>query len=328
MSLGIGIGGMLGSGGGSGGGGTLTIGVFSDVGLTTPVTSGNYGAIVYIKATPTDIVPTSYTFSIDGSNDKVVSQAGDTYAWTIDNIGVVSITARATDGSGATANATPFAFTSTLVITNSVLFDGVNDYIVAHSQIQNTQSFSVSFWFKMNNPSAITPLFSFKHYSTAGIIPLTVYYNSNAIYYLSASGYNFNRNTAWVGDMLWHHFTFTYDSGTPKVMRIYVDGVELTLPFSDTFTGLFDMVVLASGYDTGRYGNINIADFSLHDSVLTPAEITSMQTLGVTSGHEVQRYPFTEAAGTTTGSIVDVIGSQNAELRNFVAPNGIVADTP
>jgi hypothetical protein len=122
MALGIGISGPR--GGSGGGGGTLTIGVFSDVGLTTPVTSGNYGAIVYIKANPTGIVPTSYTFSIDGSKDKVISQSGDTYVWTIDNAGAVLITARATDGSGATANATAFSFTA--ILTSAIITDASN----------------------------------------------------------------------------------------------------------------------------------------------------------------------------------------------------------
>jgi hypothetical protein len=105
-------------------GGTLTIEVFSDAGLTTPIISADFGAIVYIKANPTGIVPTSYTFSIDGSKDKVISQSGDTYVWTIDNAGAVLITARATDGSGATANATAFSFTA--ILTSAIITDASN----------------------------------------------------------------------------------------------------------------------------------------------------------------------------------------------------------
>ena len=51
-------------GGGSGGGGTLTIGVFSDVGLTTPITSADFGDTVYINLTTSIAAPTEYRFLI------------------------------------------------------------------------------------------------------------------------------------------------------------------------------------------------------------------------------------------------------------------------
>jgi hypothetical protein len=59
--IGVGCGSPRGGGSG-GGGGTLTIGVFSDAGHTTPIITEDIGATIYILATPTGATPTNYVF--------------------------------------------------------------------------------------------------------------------------------------------------------------------------------------------------------------------------------------------------------------------------
>jgi len=81
----IAIGTTLFSGGGSGGG-TLTIGVYSDAGLTNPITSADFGDTVYIKAVPTGLTPTNYIFFYYNGTTitKIADQAGSTFTWVID----------------------------------------------------------------------------------------------------------------------------------------------------------------------------------------------------------------------------------------------------
>jgi len=134
---------------------TLTIGVFSNIGLTVPIVAGNLGQTVYVKATPTGITPTSYTFSFDGSTDLVVTQAGDVYTWVINSVGAVAITARATDGTGATANATGFSFTGNRVFIGgkAIKFDGVSDRANGWCNIVRLWD-TYGFGFVINDPTS------------------------------------------------------------------------------------------------------------------------------------------------------------------------------
>jgi hypothetical protein len=80
-------------GGGAGGGASVAV-VLDD---TTP----KLGQSVTITATATGITPTSYTFYLpqqDGSFETV-TQAGNTYAWTVSKYDAFTVTVTATDGS-------------------------------------------------------------------------------------------------------------------------------------------------------------------------------------------------------------------------------------
>jgi len=100
MSLGIGIGGMLNSGGGGGSTPTLTIGVFSDAGLTNPITSADFGDTVYINLTTSIAAPTEYRFLIFESSiiGNYTLQVGATLAYTIASFNDLIIFAEAEDG--------------------------------------------------------------------------------------------------------------------------------------------------------------------------------------------------------------------------------------
>lgn len=311
---------------------SLTIGVFSDAGLTTPVTSGNNGSTVYIKANPTGITPTSYTFSIDGSKDKVVTQAGDTYAWTIDIVGAVVITARATDGSGATANATAFAFTANLIIDKAISFDGVNDYTYSWFVPKQNTSFSVTMRVKMNNTALITPMFSINEVGaqrdsfcicfspTGNVITVHSWNGSWDLYTIGSI----------TPDTNWHHLTVTFNSATNHV-KAYWDGVLIGTRTSAANYGhqKWQLFALARAHEVpyvgGKYGNMTIADPAIHDVTLTQVQVTALQTLGAVSGNEVQHYPVTEAIGTTTGYIADMAGTIPMQLINITSPNGVKA---
>jgi hypothetical protein len=72
------------------------------------------------------MTPTSYTFFFGNGakNAPQVTQVGDSLAWVVSLTGTITISATATDGTDATADATPFTLTSALVITKSLKFDG------------------------------------------------------------------------------------------------------------------------------------------------------------------------------------------------------------
>ena len=308
---------------------SLSIEVFSDAGYTVPVTTLNYGATAYIKLTPTGITPTTYSFFFGNGtkNAPQVTQVGDSLAWVITLTGTITISATATDGTDATADATPFTLTSTIVITNSMKFDGVNDTTLATPLITYNQDFSVSFWFKMNSAAITNSLFSMGIKYNSSRLAITVFYNINKIAVLSSgNGWNLNRNVAWTGDTNWHNLIVTNNNST-KAKEVFIDGVSIGIPNNDALSADFDYLMLGYGWGN-NYGNVNIADFNIHNSILTAPQIAALQTVGATSANSVQRWIFNEAVGTTSGAVSDIVAGQKMNLRNMLAPNGIVADAP
>jgi hypothetical protein len=308
---------------------SLSIEVYSDAGYTIPVASLAYGATAYIKLVSSDITPTTHTFFFGNGtkNAPQVTQVGDSLAWVITLTGTITISATATDGTDATADATPFTLTSTIVITNSMKFDGVNDTTLATPLITYNQDFSVSFWFKMNSAAITNSLFSMGIKYNSSRLAITVFYNINKIAVLSSgNGWNLNRNVAWTGDTNWHNLIVTNNNST-KAKEVFIDGVSIGIPNNDALSADFDYLMLGYGWGN-NYGNVNIADFNIHNSILTAPQIAALQTVGATSANSVQRWIFNEAVGTTSGAVSDIVAGQKMNLRNMLAPNGIVADAP
>lgn len=332
---------MIGVGCGSprgGGGGaipSLSIEVYSDAGYTIPVASLAYGSTAYVKLVASDIIPTTHTlfFGNGTKNAPQVTQAGNTFAWVVSLAGTVTISATATEGATATADATPFTLTSTIVITNSLKFDGVNDMTNCFSLPMLGENFSVSMWVKMNNTTVPTPFFQLKDINSSkpslivGYVPSLLGINAqswNQEWTLN----NFGTISA---DGDWHNVIVTYDY-TLKTLVIYWDGVVIlnaATYYINFETGLINLAIASDwGYIGSRYGDINTADISVHNTVLTQTQATAMQVLGTASGDEVQRYPITETVGTTSGYISDPIGGIPMQLFNMIAPYGVVADKP
>ena len=320
--IGVGCGSPRGGGGGSTP--TLTINVYSDSGLTMPISTADFGDTVYIKSTPTGIAPSTHTFFFgNGSkNAPQVTQAGDTLAWTVSLTGSVIISATATDGTDATADATPFTLTSNVVINQALKLDGVNDYALAVPKVSNELDWSISCRFKLNSLAGKPAIFSFikNDYSRQSF---GIYYKANEIYFLSWPWrWSFSAKTAWVGDLLWHSLIVTHKKSTNSTL-IYIDGVLIG---SDGYniSQQFDLLILGRSLENNYYGNVYLADFNIHESTLTTGEVATLQTLGETSASSVQRYIFSETLGTTTGQLTDIVSNQTAWLRNITSPNGIV----
>ena len=218
--------------------------------------------------------------------------------------------------------------TPTPTITNSLSFDGVNDYATATPLIQQDSDFSITFWFKLNSLTGSQGFIGIYNELNTNRDGLNLYYDSNYIKYLSNNSWGEVAQIPWTGDLNWHHFTFTYSASTGG-QAIYIDGASLgVLPLQNIITRYFDKIAIGLVRAHARYGNVKLADLGLHDSILNQLTITSMQTIGVASGSEVQRWVMDRPIGTTEGFIVDIINKQRMILRNMTTGFGIVADAP
>ena len=83
---------------------TLTIGVFSDAGLTTPITSADYGDTIYIGLTTSITTPTEYRFNVFGRAWVTTVQAGASLSYTIDTLNDLIIYAEAKDATTVAAS--------------------------------------------------------------------------------------------------------------------------------------------------------------------------------------------------------------------------------
>ena len=74
---------------------SISIGVFSDAGHTTPITVAPFGATIYLKATATDFTPEGYIFYAVDANGTIfaigVEQVGDSTTWMISATGDIQI---------------------------------------------------------------------------------------------------------------------------------------------------------------------------------------------------------------------------------------------
>lgn len=74
---------------------TLTVGVFSDAGHTTPITDAPFDSTIYLKATATNFTPEGYIFYAVDANGTIfaigVEQVGDSTSWIISATGDIQI---------------------------------------------------------------------------------------------------------------------------------------------------------------------------------------------------------------------------------------------
>lgn len=324
--------------GGGGAGGSVSVTAYSDAGLTTPITTANYGDTIYINAVASGLTPTQYSFSLtNGSKSQTFNQAGATLTYVVEQFGSVVVAASARDGStGISVSAT-----STLtvgVVKNACAFDGVNDRTVGLAAIDGlSQSFSASLWVKINNSSAPQGIFSIEEPWNTNTTPYVFYGQAGSggvgvdsirigAHTLETSTNNYGAITP---DSNYHLLVVSYNY-TTKDMNLYWDnaliksiaGWDFNQPFILMYLGYCRNIAFI-GID---YGNINVKDFRIHNAALDLATVQAMHADDtVMSGSEVQWFPFYEPIGTTTGEITDIIAGRKMKLQNMTSPFGIVA---
>ncbi|MGB1317064.1 MAG: hypothetical protein ACPG5W_02590 [Flavobacteriales bacterium] len=92
---------------------SLTIGVFSDAGLTNPVTSADFNDSIYIRLTTDLSTATSYRFFVGTSASSITltEQVGATLTWTVSSFNDLSIYAEAENGTTAACALDAFTVT-------------------------------------------------------------------------------------------------------------------------------------------------------------------------------------------------------------------------
>jgi hypothetical protein len=259
---------------------SLTIGVFSDAGYTTPVTGGAFGDTVYIKLYESNITPTGFTISFNGGSDKVINQAGGTYTWVIDVKGTVTINASARDGSDGVANATAFTFTTTnaYIGGKELSLDGVSDAANGHlnySEVLHTYGLSFMVYKPSGLPASYRGVIGFgsslagstiqRNYNSINIM----HWQHSGAFSVSVNGQFLNQSVTLALDAYQH---WRVEVGVTDI-NIYTDGV---LAYTTTRTTALPVASkeLSVGYarPSINTGDFEISDIFIDDGTLSAAE--------------------------------------------------------
>ena len=322
--------------GGGAGGGSISVSAYSDAGLTTPITTANYGDTIYINAVASGLTPTQYSFSLtNGTKSETFNQAGATLTYVVEQFGSVAVAASARDGStGVSVSAT-----STLtvgVVKNACSFDGVND--VVEGTIVYDGRFidhSFSFWAKWNvapTGAQNSAFLSIELFGSNPCFGLTYTAYGGGRYQIIS--YPLNTANSYVSGIIaadtdYHFYTVTYDYSATTI-KVYRDGLLIITQTTWNYQEQWGSLIFAYNrnypFQGLSRGNITMKDFRIHDSELDLATIQAMYADDtLMSGSEVQWIPFYEPIGTTTGNITDIIADRKMNLNNMTSPYGIVA---
>ena len=328
---------------------SLTIGVFSDAGYTTPVTGGAFGGTVYIKLYESNIVPTGFTISFNGGSDKVINQAGGTYTWVIDVKGTVTINASARDGSDGVANATAFTFTTTnaYVGGKELSLDGVADTADGCiNGFQIMQNYGLSFMIR--KPSGLSASYrgviGFGSCLAGSTIQRT--YNGIVVnhwvqsisYAATFNGQVFNASLSLDLDQDQH---WRYEVGETH-LRVYKDGVEVYSTARTTALPIIsgEISVGISRNTATKPSQMFIRDVFIDDGTLSAAESLALSNAShagtdptaAAATKFIEGWDFgrvsTGVPSTNTASPTIAYGMlKNSELvmaTTFTSPNGIL----
>lgn len=234
--------------------------------------------------------------------------------------------------------------------TKSIAFGGTDEYAsradaAAHDLSTNI---SVSLWVKGSNNSS------------GGLVNKGDYGANNIAYYctqdgndptkmgivLSSTGQSdlYWRTSVTVFDGAWHHVAWTFVSGTPGTLKLYVDGAEDTNPtkvntstpnsLRNSSIGLHLGALMNSGSRANFYIG-RMCSVSIWSATLSAAEITELYNTGKTSNVALHsQYAncvswYQCGDGDTIGAdgIVDTKGALHLSPSNMEAGD-IVSDAP
>ena len=161
--------------------------------------------------------------------------------------------------------------------TKSLLFDGVDEYILAPQPFLNSAYvFSFSFWAK--KPTATDQINVGDRISTYQGMWINWYSDGN-VYFQARKGANESMVYALSFDTDWHHFVVTFDNG---VAKLYIDG---SLVDTFTFSASFLPATTGDDFRIGAvddiyFGHGNIDEVGTWDVALGLTEITELYNSG------------------------------------------------
>jgi hypothetical protein len=216
---------------------------------------------------------------------------------------------------------------SSFTNTKSILLDGVDDFVNIGniSSLNNTSTFSISCWFKTNNISSQTFLWS-QGSGSSQLFGASIFQDDLIVY--SGSTTKFFRKNNLFNTSDWFNLVVVYDGSLTNAERIklYLDGSLLTGVTVSSTTGsstpnfTTDAKIGTLGYASGFEFDGVIDEFSIYSTALTQTDVDTIYGSGVPS--DVSSISgitnwYRCGDGDTAPTLTDNIGSNNGTMVNF-----------
>jgi hypothetical protein len=213
-----------------------------------------------------------------------------------------------------------FAFSGKAQISNALNFDGVNDAVNLPATInQPVGAYTLQAWIKTSDGSGVRAIV------VRPLVHGLFLQNNQLAFYNWISG-QFSAVPVTLNDNEWHHVAVTFTHGVTNSGIFYIDGVA----YSPNFTPGGNTLTNNYGIGHSQNGQLfdgSIDDVTIHNRILTPAEIySSFNECTVASTNLLATYNFNQgvAVGNNAGltTLLDQSGNNNnGTLVNF-ALNG------
>jgi len=313
---------------------SLTIGVYSDAGHTTPITEIDFNETVYITATVIGFTATDYTFTISGGGqlDEVINQVGSSVSFVSHRYGDVLISVVASDGIDSAGS--QFELTANWDWDNNIYADGVNDYLGGSTVIFNTTpddslNWSLSMWFKLELPLTGKWLFYVQN-SRYGNGFFRALFNGDNINIRLMADPNVDVITPFTHDENWHNLVVTRANNE---ITYWIDGVVYVNYTGWASNGL-DSFKTTGGIFTIGFGTLAkgfYRDITFWRRGLVQADVDQIWNSGNGGvpplDESIGYWRPTNALGTTTGTVNDSTNQNNViDFNGFSAPYGVVTN--
>jgi hypothetical protein len=313
---------------------SLTIGVYSDAGHTTPITEIDFNETVYITATVIGFTATDYTFTISGGGqlDEVINQVGSSVSFVSHRYGDVLISVVASDGIDSAGS--QFELTANWDWDNNIYADGVNDYLGGSTVIFNTTpddslNWSLSMWFKLELPLTGKWLFYVQN-SRYGNGFFRALFNGDNINIRLMADPNVDVITPFTHDENWHNLVVTRANNE---ITYWIDGV-VYVNYTGWGSNGLDSFKTTGGIFTIGFGTLAkgfYRDITFWRRGLVQADVDQIWNSGNGGvpplDESIGYWRPTNALGTTTGTVNDSTNQNNViNFNGFSAPYGVVTN--
>ena len=217
-----------------------------------------------------------------------------------------------------------FAFSGKAQISNALNFDGVDDAVSLPANLnQPVGAYTLQAWIKTSDGLGVRAIV---------VRPLVhgLFLQNNQLAFYNWVNGQFSVVPVALNDNQWHHVAVTFTHGVANSGIFYIDGVAASPTFTPGSTLLNNNYGIGHSQN-GQLFNGSIDNVTIHNRILTPAEIySSFKECAVTSTNLLANYNFNQgvAEGNNTGvtTLSDQSGNNNnGTLLNFEL-NGLNKD--